>query len=212
MKKKNDTRWFPAQARISAPHRFIGIDPSLSSTGICIIEDGKIVTSYALSPPKGLMGIERLAWFYAHFMELLAQRVVGIAIEGYSYGSPNNREALAELGGVLRLAIYFRKTPTLVVAPPTLRKFILTDAQKGKDYTILASYKKWGVEFKTNDECDAHALARLAEVRFHLDTIATVDSSITQRMIEAADTANPLVQGDVILPPPPKMPVRPRMR
>jgi Holliday junction resolvasome RuvABC endonuclease subunit len=190
-KPKTDNRWFAAKATHAFPTKFLGIDPSLTSTGVCVVENGQFVRSFTLSPK--LTGPERLAWFFEEFKALFAENITGVAVEGYAYASPNNREVLAELGGVLRLALHHHGVPTLIVAPATLRKFILPEALKGKEQTLLATYKRWNLEFRTNDECDAHGLARLADCRYAMECADT--PSVTGRMLEAATTAEPLIYG-----------------
>ena len=82
----------------------------------------------------------------------------------------------------------------LVVATTTLRKFVLGGLKgSGKEATVLASYKRWGVEFPTNDECDAHALAQLGRVRLHMDAGMPV-GSVTKPMLEAAAKATALTK------------------
>lgn len=192
------TRWFPIGNTPDPSGLFLGIDPSLSSCGVCLLENHSLKESYTLAPADGVVGPERLAWFHRRFLELLGEcgpALRGVAVEGYSYGSSNNREALAELGGVLRLVLYQFQTPTLIVATSTLRKFILpAPTGAGKDHTMLATFKRWGVEFATSDECDAHGLARLAAAR------ATIEAGVPwpnapARMLESAKTATPLIHG-----------------
>jgi len=91
-------------------------------------------------------------------------------IEGYAMGARNQREALGEWGGVLRLLLMkldFKKIA--VVAPNTLKKFVIGHAKKGqsgKEVMLLQAYKRWGREFDDNDKCDAFCLAKAGEVIF----------------------------------------------
>ena len=200
MKTDKTEQWFTS-AKDSTNNVFMGIDPSLTSTGIAVLrDDGKDCHTRVLSTK--LTGLARLDSLDRQLQTLLVHyRPTAVALEGYSYGSPTNREALAEWGGLIRLALFRFDIPTLIVAPPTLRKFILPEALKGKEQTILATYKRWGLEFKTNDECDAHGLARLAALRHGLEsgTAHAIDAGhgkgITGRMIEAAKTAAPAIKG-----------------
>ena len=191
-KKKEFKAWFPKTSPEGGNSRIMGIDPSLTSTGICLIENrmvaGSLVLGTSLTGPARLRELRDML-----DSQLDHSRPVGVVVEGYSYASSFNREALAEWGGVLRVLLYERNIPLLEVAPATLRKFVLTEAGSGKDKTILASFKKWGVEFKTNDECDAHALAQLGACRIDHDTERTMPKTCTARMIEAATTACPII-------------------
>jgi hypothetical protein len=70
----------------------------------------------------------------------------------------------------------------------TLKKFVLPSAGSlQKNRVALESYKRWGVTFDTDDECDAHALAQLALTR-----IIGSCSSSTIRIQEAASSASVL--------------------
>lgn len=195
MRKKKEKEAVKALSPLDHNARILGIDLSLSSTGMALIDLwGELVMSE--STDCKLTGPARLSWFYDFFVERLRQDNIGLlVVEGYSYGSPFNREALAELGGIFRMAAFRSHIPLLVVSPPTLRKFILpADAkQGGKGVTALHSFKRWGVEFKNDDECDAHALAQLGLARLRVDT--GVAEGIPARQKEAASTASLLLEG-----------------
>lgn len=181
----------------TAAHCVMGIDASLTSTGWCFLSEGRTVFA---SFGSKFTGPERLRDLYDQLcgvMDIVKPTMV--VLEGYSYGSSFNREALAELGGLIRLALWDRKIPTLIVAPTTLKKFVLNGQTTDKDQMLLASYKRWGIEFANNDECDAHALAQLGLVRLSLEPQTSPSKSFDrckapQRMKEAAMTAAILIR------------------
>jgi crossover junction endodeoxyribonuclease RuvC len=104
-----------------------------------------------------------------------------LVVEGYSYGSGGRKRSsaeneknvqgsvgrahsIAEFGALVRAALYegFATRPTLVEVPPaTLKKFVTGKGNAPKDLMRVEAYKRWGVEFKTNDEVDAYGLARM---------------------------------------------------
>ncbi len=52
---------------------------------------------------------------------------------------------------------------TYIEIPPLrLKQFATNKAAAEKDLVIKEIYKRWGVEFKTNDEADAYVLAQIA--------------------------------------------------
>lgn len=168
----------------------LGIDPSLSSTGLCLIDRmGSIADSSSFGSKR--TGPARLVQLRDHLADYLEKyRPSVCAIEGYSFGSKHAREVVAEWGGTIRVMLWERSIPTLVVPPMTLKKFVLTDMKNlAKDRMAVASYARWGVSFKNDDECDAHALAQLALVRLSYDGCLVQETSFTERMASAALSA-----------------------
>lgn len=195
------SRWFPHAShgqRDPAEFNILGIDPSLSCTGLVLIRAGKILWRGTLS--SKLTGIARLVDLECKLVAVLGElpaRVHAAVIEGYAFGASNQREALAEWGGILRAMLYKRELPLLECAPTTLKKFVLPqEAKGGKELMLLASYKRWGVEFTTNDECDAHALAQLGYTRLQLE-YGSAAAGTSQRSIEAAWKAAPAILGQI---------------
>lgn len=86
-----------------------------------------------------------------------------VIIEGYSHHSPGSVLDLAELGGILRHALWEHGVfKYFEVAPGSLKLFL----QKGnlsKDRHLVQAYKRWQVDFDNTDECDAFTLVRMGE-------------------------------------------------
>jgi Holliday junction resolvasome RuvABC endonuclease subunit len=165
----------------------LGIDPSLTSTGLCLIDwKGRLIESRTLTSKK--TGPARLVELRDAFDAYLRKNLpTACALEGYSFGSKHAREAVAEWGGFLRVTLYEWKLPTLIVPPMTLKKFVLpSTGSLQKNRIALESYKHWGVTFDTDDECDAHALAQLALMRAKIDASDDAMISVCQRMTSAA--------------------------
>ena len=147
----------------------VGIDPSLSGTGLYFTHG---MVSDKIETPAAIMkagGVNRLAWLRDEFSrKLRVNRGCIAVIEGYAMGARNQREALGEWGGILRLCLFdagFTKIYT--VAPQTLKKFVIGHAkegQSGKDVMLLQTYKRWSTEFSDHDKCDAFCLAKAGEV------------------------------------------------
>lgn len=157
--------------------RYVGIDPSLTSTGVVILnDDAEIIDSMVIKPKKKdaarLIEIELALW------ELLPNNV---ALEGYAMGSRYGREAAGELGGVIRRALYLQGSTYVVVPPASLKKFAAKGNAK-KDEVRLEVYKRWGVEFETNDEVDAYVLARIAYAKFHGDDLIKRQQEVIDKL------------------------------
>jgi len=143
----------------------IGVDPSLTSTGICVMDErGKILESLAIQPDN--KGIERLASFRRVFKELISRiRLTNIDIvafiEGYAFGANNKREALGELGGVMKLSLYYDGVEMVVVPPTVVKQYVTGKGNADKIAMALAVQKQYGHEFPTTDQTDAFALAEI---------------------------------------------------
>ena len=96
-------------------------------------------------------------------------------------GSRYGREAAGELGGVIRRALYLQGSTYVVVPPASLKKFAAKGNAK-KDEVRLEVYKRWGVEFETNDEVDAYVLARIAYAKFHGDDLIKRQQEVIDKL------------------------------
>lgn len=141
--------------------KVLGIDPSLTSTGVCRLNRDQYEVSCIKI--KGSDGVARLWALKQRVLQQLQDfRPDLVVIEGYSFGSKGRGVfQLAEWGGVLRLALYESGFRTLEVPPTSLKKYVTGKGNSPKEQMILGAYKKFGVEFASNDECDAYCLARL---------------------------------------------------
>lgn len=144
----------------------MGIDPSLTSTGWVVLKDGELLGHGAIKGEND--GPRRLIQLETRIKYLIDEYCPGfVAIEGYAYGAANRAHQIGELGGVLRVLLHRWSqgdAERWKEYPPTVVKKFCTGKGNGKKEDMkLWAFKKWGVEFKTNDEVDAYVLARLAE-------------------------------------------------
>lgn len=149
----------------------LGIDLSLTSTGIAFGLQPQYHTVRAItSKAAGKCPVARTHRHRMLVCEILNE--IGdeipeaIIIEGYSHGSMGCATTdLAELRGILVSNLITRFSPHYVpiyeVAPSTLKKFVIGKGTGGKDLIRLNAFKRWKVEFETDDEVDAYGLWRL---------------------------------------------------
>ncbi len=139
----------------------IGIDPSLVSTGICLMpEDGEVIESNAIQPKS--VGMERLSFLRQQIINIIAKydiHDIRAFIEGYSHGSSGMRESMAEWGGVLRLALYENNIEFIEVPPKTLKKFATGNGNADKILMGVQLMKEFGLEYPTSDQTDAFWLS-----------------------------------------------------
>ncbi len=153
--------------------KIVGIDASLTGTGICtmcvgeellFVNDDKCHTS--IIKPFIKSGPERLIEIRDRVFNFIVDADF-VILEGYSFGSKGAGVfQTAELGGVLRVLIHEQGKWLVVVAPTQLKKFATGKGNSKKEEVKLGVFKRWGVEFKTNDETDAFVLAKIGEALF----------------------------------------------
>lgn len=161
----------------------IGLDLSLSSTGVVVFRDGKMSGSGALQwaeqgermskagKSKSLSDrqrIERLGWIRDQVQSiadtllqidkpLLAKDGPVFGIEGYAFSRHSSSvTGLAELGGVIRVMIQEKyNTTPIALSVTACRKFVVGSGKVSKD-EARAWLVKQGFAFETDDEADAY--------------------------------------------------------
>ena len=146
----------------------IGIDQSYGGFAITAIDkQGNYYTEVKKIEGTGVERLHKARAFLIGFLD--RYEVEAVAIEGYAFGSQMANMA-GELGGMIRLALFdkyrFDKPQAafpLVVPPTSLKKYV-TGKGTGikKNQMLLAIYKKWDVEFTSDDAADSYGLARIA--------------------------------------------------
>lgn len=157
------------------PYVTIGIDPSLTNTGLVVVDcAGDLVTSQSLKSKKSgdrpLDEIRRLKDLVERiYSTALASLEHGpclaVGLEGMAFMAKNTRSIvqLSSLNFMLRKKFMLDwKKDTYIVSPTSLKKFVSGKGNCPKDQMFLETYKRWGVEFPDNDQCDAYGLARIA--------------------------------------------------
>ena len=144
----------------------IGIDPSLSSTGIAIRKNDKVVRTWCITA-AGLRGVDRLAELRKSVqVALMLYRPQLVAYEGYAFGFRGKSNALfslGELGGVLKLLILESGIDILLVPPTVLKMFVTGNGAAKKEEVGLALQEELGVSFATSDQADAAGLLLMGE-------------------------------------------------
>lgn len=152
--------------------RVVGIDPSLSCTGIALVGDGEkdrndtiflamSMRSKAGNPPRSVRNrMHRMRSLAAKTFEgVAAMKADYIFVEGYSFGSKGNSlTLLAEYGGILR-SLLGRLAPVIEVPPATIKKFATGSGRADKSLMLSKALEIYPV--KNSDEADALHLAIL---------------------------------------------------
>jgi Holliday junction resolvasome RuvABC endonuclease subunit len=117
----------------------LGLDPSLTSTGICAGDNHGVAYQSREEDAARLVDIRDYV-----LRMCLENDVKCVIMEGYSYGSRTRAHALGELGGVLKVAFNEAWIPYVLVPPTSRAKFATGRGNAGKAEVISA------VSFKTN--------------------------------------------------------------
>src|SRR5206468_6278393 len=131
-------------------------DLSLTAAGWAFGKlNGFRLESGVISPPKPT-GIPRLQYLRQHVL-VLAEDADVVVIEGYSFGAKGNAIlSLAELGGVIRIALADRGMPYVDIPPACLKLFATGKGNAPKDEVLAAAIRK--LQYSGHDHNEADAL------------------------------------------------------
>ena len=142
----------------------IGCDFGLRKSGIVILDGHANIQEQALIKVNST-GAQRLYDIELIFDSLARphehEEELHVFVEGYAYGAKYQRESLAELGGVMRRYFYVNKINYWVIPPTSVKMFVTGSGRASKNYMKKRTKEKWGLNFRSDDVCDAHGLAKL---------------------------------------------------
>lgn len=152
--------------------KVMGLDLSLTSTGVVVLNAKETLCSMALkSKYKEAIRLLDITGQMDVVLDEYKPNVV--VLEGYAFMANGRITGLAELVGVIRVLLEEKSYKPLIVPPARVKKFACGKGNAKKDQVRLEVYKRWGFEAKTNDEVDAYVLARIGLARLGLDTNLT---------------------------------------
>lgn len=153
---------------ISPKTRVLGIDPSLVSTGLVVVDaQGKRIREKVAGTVPGEV-LPRLQAITDQVLIMVGTFKPSLVVmEGLSYGSKGGMQFdRTGLHYVMRFLIS-QYHPALgkgikIVPPTTLKKWVTTKGNSKKEDMKLAVFKRWMVDYSAapNDLCDAYCLAR----------------------------------------------------
>ena len=133
--------------------KLIGLDLSLTSSGISINGKTSIVSTKAKGP-------ERLSYINKTILQICLDEEINCAlIEGYSFASRNSQaHSIGELGGCIRMTFWECGISYTEIPPTSRAKFATGKGNAGKSEVVSSISAKTGIIFSGaggDDECDA---------------------------------------------------------
>lgn len=151
------------------PKVALGIDPSLTNLGVSLCSTDDHITSLFRPKGGGSARLHEIRGFIRDLVQMVDTNfeLCEIVMEGYSFASKAQHHKIGEGGGAIKLGLLDglgvaekRAYPTLV-SPNSLKKYVLGAGSGKKNQMLMGAYKKWGVEFSSDDMADAYSLGRL---------------------------------------------------
>ncbi len=173
----------------------MGIDPSITGSAVVEVwEDGRheILGEIKSPPPvKTLRGrMARYRTISTQVSNLVDMDTELVLIEGYAFAAKGSSAlSLAEFGATLRHDLFALGLLVVEVPPTTLKKFVTGKGNANKVAVATALSVRYGVEFATDNQSDAFALAHLAAIavgffpaptKFQAEAVEIVKASIQQ--------------------------------
>lgn len=147
----------------------VGIDPSLTSTGIVVLRGDEVVLAETIKTKPNSPLIHRVSVIYSTIASIIEETAPDlIVIEGFSYGSKGRAVFdIAYLGWRIREELErLRKQagiPWMNIPPAQLKKFATGKGTSNKEVILQQVYKRWGFETSDNNIADAFVLAKIGQ-------------------------------------------------
>lgn len=160
----------PVINKKSLPEVYIGIDPSITNTGLCALsENGALIFCADCGQGRKRKALSDIARYIAqanYIASCLASfTVLAVAWENYSFDSVHRAYSLAECNGIMKAAVYnLTGKPFCYLAPASLKKFATGNGHAGKEMMIARAHEECPLlpENASSDICDAYFLAKYA--------------------------------------------------
>jgi len=165
----------------------IGIDPSLTATGIVCLSDGKIVDKKLIVSKK--KDIERLLDITNQITEFIdhgkVSKIDMNVIEGFAFGARGQSMFdLGMLSGIIRQYLYKNwQCRFLVIQPTMLKKFITGKGNCEKSLILKETYKRYKVDIDDDNIADAYGLAMVGYAKFCIDNKIDIKLNKIQKEI-----------------------------
>ena len=139
------------------------IDQSFSGTGVCILNDSKMILSELIVPST--KSVHRLVEIKNKLIKIYNDNKPDfVYMEKYMF-TPKRAMAfeLGELAGAIKTAFVEVGVTPVVVYTTHLKKYITGSGNAEKSLMLLKIFQKFGIEFNNNNLADAFLIAKIGE-------------------------------------------------
>jgi crossover junction endodeoxyribonuclease RuvC len=150
---------------------YIGVDPSLSNTGIVVIDEtGKILEEKLISSDSKDDMEYRITFISNQIIETISKYpLFAMSIEGLSYQSSG--QGALQLAGLhfhIRCMLYNFPIEFNVVPPSSWKKTVFGKGNLKKDLILKEVYKKFGADFNNDNLADAYCIAMCTKLNLKI--------------------------------------------
>lgn len=159
---------------------FIGIDPSLQSTGLYFYGRSGQFGKYKYYEPNYSQidtkpkdfpnSINRCLYIADLITQLIEQKINDetivklVVCQDYFVGRSHGAViALAQLGTMIRYKILLKKYPLCVVPPKTVKKFVTGNGNAKKQQMMQTVLNRWNFKASTDNLADACGMSKFAQ-------------------------------------------------
>lgn len=142
--------------------KILGIDPSLTSTGLALVEGGKVLDTKRVK--SKLAGHRRVDYILSAIEDQLTSGSVMVGIEGPAMGAKGSAVVqIFGLWGVITHTLHTWAVPYYVVPPSNLKKYATGKGNADKDTVLAAVVLRYQhlVTVTSNDVADALTIAAM---------------------------------------------------
>jgi Holliday junction resolvasome RuvABC endonuclease subunit len=178
---------------------YLGLDLSLTGTGIVIIDDDYNIIIKELLHVEA-RETERLFFLEEMLLKILSpykEKIFLSAYETPAFRADGQQFSMGEWSGLVKTNLFKMGLPLLKVVPLQLKKYVSGQGKGEKGLIILDVFKNFGVEIRQNDQADAYVLSRIAHdfdyifnrkinvdlKKYQIDVLNKINESIDKNLI-----------------------------
>jgi Holliday junction resolvasome RuvABC endonuclease subunit len=146
---------------------YVGLDLSLTGTGVCVRGDELKVETIKTVPKNFDNDLDRMLFIVKSIMGKIPSNVKLICVEDFFTPAKSFQIgaaiSLAMLGALVRAEMYKAGLPFVVISPNQLKKYVTGKGSGQKSLILRETYKRWNVDAKDDNQADAVVLSYIAE-------------------------------------------------
>jgi crossover junction endodeoxyribonuclease RuvC len=147
----------------------VGLDLSLTGTGFTLKQGKEYKLELIKTSPKTAENdLARIIYIRDRIMKMIPEYVHIVAVEDFYIPQSklqfNSCISLVKLGTAVRMALYERGLPMVIISPTSLKKFGTGKGNGPKGVVLREVYRQWGIEAMNDDNvADSVVLSHMGE-------------------------------------------------